>query len=637
MMSKWSPAALALFGATFLLLPSFALAQDSQSGGITGVVKDQSGAILAGAAVEIYNLETGTMERRVTTDAVGLYTISLLRPGPYRLQVADKGFNNYVTTLSVRLNEMGRHDITLRVGTVQQDVSVQAEETLVNTQSPTTGQPIENGTLTALPLAEPNFLFLIGLSPGVSTEPPDVRKSSRATVDVSVNGQRTTNNSVTMEGINVNDFNLAHFDYLPIPNPEAIQEFRVATSLYDASLGSKGGGALTLVLKTGTQDLHWTLYSSVRNDALNANEWFRAHANEPRAKLIQNVFGGQASGPLPRLKGFWYVNVQAIRGRNGVDTNGSSINPTITAFPMNPEGSTSAALLASQYGLSPSQIDPVAVNILNAKSSYYGGTYLIPRPGQPGCSMEVVAATSPGYPGSFTCNFSKVSSPMDAQFAITYDQPLRNTKDRLQIRTFYDNFSVDKPFGTDASLAGPRDDITQNRFLSLAYVTQISSRQVNEARFGFNRYVFSLTPHDLLKLKDVGATRPNESAYPGIYSFPVTTFSFGVGVDDERGTAANTYQWGDSWSMTVGKHNLHAGGDLTRYQLNRYNNGGLRGFVDFFPIGDPTTYWLNFITGTVTWASASAGESKRYFVPSPRISIFRTITGGHLDLPSILG
>ena len=590
-----------------------ALAQGSQSGGITGVVKDQSGAMVGGAVVEIYNLETGVLERHVSTSAEGLYSIVQLRPGSYRVEATDAGFSKYVTILIVRLNEIERLDVSLKVGALQQKLSVQAVGSLVNTQSPTTGQPVDNQTLTTLPLAEPNFLFLIGLSPGI-TEPPDVRKSGRATVDISVNGQRTTNNSVTLEGINVNDFNLAHFDYLPIPNPEAIQEFKVATSLYDASLGSKGGGALALVLKSGTQNFHGALYGAMRNDAFNANEWFRAHLNQPRAKLVQDVIGGEASGPVPLLKGFWFSNVQVIRGRNGVDTNGSSINPTITALPMNADGSTSAALLAAQYGLPPSQIDPVAVNILNFKSNYYGGTYLIPRPGQAECSNNVIAPTSPGYPGTFTCNFSKVSSPSDTQFTITYDQPLRHEKDKLQLRTFYDDFSANQPFGTAVNLAGPLDNVIQNRFLSLSYTTQISNRQLNETRFGVNRYVFSLTPHDLLTLKDVGATRPNESSYPGIYSFPIATFSFGVGYNDDRGTASNTYQWGDSWSMTVGKHNLHAGGDLIRYQLNRYNNANVRGGVDFFPVGaSQSTNWLNFITGTVTSAGTATGDSKRYY------------------------
>ena len=404
--------------------------------------------------------------------------------GSYRLEVTDQGFGKYVATLAVRLNELNRHDVTLEVGTLQQEISVQAAGTLINTQSPTTGEPIDNQTLTALPLAEPNFLFLLGLSPGTSTEPPDVRTSGRAIVDISVNGQRTSNNSVTMEGINVDDFNLAHFDYLPIPNPETIQEFKIATSLYDASLGSKGGGALALVLRSGTKDLHGEVYGAVRNDAFNANEWFRAHENEPRAKLIQNVIGGQASGPFPFLKGFWFANVQAIRGRNGVDTNGSSINPTIPSLPMNPDGSTSAELLAAQYGLSPSQIDPVAVNILNARSNYYGGTYLIPRPGQPGCSNIVAPPTGPGNPGTFACNLSKVGIPSDTQFTVSYDRPVRHEKDKLQVRAFYDNSATTKPFGTRTDLAGPLNGPIDNRFLSLSYTTQISDRQLNEVKFG---------------------------------------------------------------------------------------------------------------------------------------------------------
>jgi hypothetical protein len=602
-------------GLVLLVAAVFAPAQSSESGGITGVVKDPSGALVRGASVEVYNGETGVMERRATTDADGLYAARLLRPGPYRLEVTAQRFRKHVATVAVRLNELERHDVTLQVGTLRLEVSVQAAGTLVNSESPTTGQPVDNHTLTTLPLAEPNYLFLLGLSTGTSTEPPDVRTSGRATVDVSVNGQRTTNNSMTVEGINVGDFNLAHFDYLPIPDSEAIQEFKVATSLYDASLGTKGGGALALVLKAGTKDLHWELYETTRNDAFNANEWFRAHANQPRAKLIQNVMGGQASGPVPLLKGFWFANVQATRGRNGVDPNTSNINPTIAAFATGPDGSTSAALLAAEYGLSPSQIDPVAVNILNAKGNYYEGTYLIPRPGQPGCSNFVAPPTGPGNPGTFSCNFSTAAAPSDNQFSVTYDRPLRHAKDKLQVRTFYDNIRVLKPFGTAADLAGPLNEPLDNRFASLNYTTQISSRQLNEMRFGVSRFVFALKPTDLLTLQEVGASRPNSSAFPGVYFFIPGPFSFGIDFNDDRGVASNIYQLGDGWFMTLGRHNLHAGGDLARYQLNRYINSNVRGSVFFFTglgISYPTS-WLNFITGTVTAASAGAGDPKRYF------------------------
>ena len=174
-----------------------------------------------------------------------------------------------------------------------------------------------------------------------------------------MNGQRTSNNSVSLEGINVNDFNLAHFDTVPLPNPATLQEMKVSTSLYDASQGSKGGGALGLVIKSGQKDFHWEGYWSHRNDALNANEWFRntqPSLNGKRARLLQNVFGGSGSGPVPKAGGFWFFNYQGVRARNGLDPLGSALSPTIQKFPTNPDGTTSAALIAPAFGLTAAQI-----------------------------------------------------------------------------------------------------------------------------------------------------------------------------------------------------------------------------------------------------------------------------------------
>jgi hypothetical protein len=196
---------------------------------------------------------------------------------------------------------------------------------------------------------------------------------------VSVNGQRTSNNSVSLNGINVNDFNLAHFDTVPLPNPDTLQEMKVATSLYDATQGSKGGGALGLVTKTGTKDFHWDLYWSHRNDYLNANEYFFNKTGTKRGRLLQNVFGGSASGPIPKAGGFWFFNYQGVRARNGIDPLGSSTAPTVQAFPVASDGTTNATLLASAFGLTTAQIDPVAVRILNLQDTRFGGQFLVPR------------------------------------------------------------------------------------------------------------------------------------------------------------------------------------------------------------------------------------------------------------------
>jgi hypothetical protein len=613
----------ALLSLSFMT-PVGSFAQGGESGGVTGIVKDTSGAVISGATVAVYSEQTGKLERSIVTDASGGYNVGLLRPGRYRAEVSAAGFRKHVVKFDIRLNEVERQDVLMEVGVITETVTVQAGDTLINTEAPTTGQPIDNQTLTSLPLAEPNFLFLLGLSPGTGTEPADVRKAGRANVDISVNGQRTSNNSVTVEGISVNDFNLAHFDYLPIPNPESIQEFKIATSLYDASLGSKGGGALALVLKSGTNGLHWGAYWSVRNDAFNANDWFFNAAGTPRAKLTQNVVGLDGSGPMPFLKGFWFFNVQGVRGRNGIDPNGSSITHKYNAFPTNPDGTTSAALLAAAYGLPAASIDPIAVNILNLKGSYYGGTYFIPRPGQTGCDSTLIAPTGPGQSATFFCNFSKVAKVSDTQYVGTYDRSLRHDKDKVLFRVFWDDAAAIAGLKTASTLPAPLSSPIVNRFGTISYTTQISSRQLNEVKFGANRFVFATKPTDLATLAQVGASRANSASFPGLYRFDTGTFTFGTGVNDDRGTASNTYQWGDAWTMTAGKHTLRAGGDLYRYQLNRFNNFGTRGSITFTPIGPSKaagscgqvkgcTTWQNFITGTITGTQSGAGNPQRYF------------------------
>ena len=603
-------------GVLFLLLAAIAaLSQGLQTGGVTGVVRDPSGAVIAGAKIDLVNTGTGKVDRSITSAADGGFAFTLVPPGAYRVDVSASGFKQFrAHEVEVRINEATRVDCTLEVGSIQDTISVEAMSTMVSTESATTGQPIDSHTLTALPLPVPNFLFLLTLSPGTAGEPPDVRSANRGIVDINVNGQRTSNNSVSIDGINVNDLNLAHFDTVPLPNPDAIEEFKVATSLYDASLGSKGGGALTLVLKSGTGKWHGDAYWSHRNDFLNANEWFRNQARVARPKLLQNVVGFSGSGPIPKLGGYWFANVQGVRARNGIDPNGSTVSPTIPNFPTAADGSTSAALLASAYGLNPSQIDPIAVNFLNLKGSIYGGNYVVPRAAQSGCIAPSSAAAV-----SFRCTFSKVAPISDNQFTITHDRSLRDGKDKISGRWFYDDGQTDKPLGTatNSGLAFPLAAVQRNRFASITETHLISPRQVNEFRFGFSRFNSSTAPTDLINLKDIGATRPNISQFPGVYHINVSgLFQFGTGVNDDRGTISNQFQWSDSWSLTRGRHTLRAGYEFLRYQLNRFNNFSVRGDLTFnATTGDNNTFtpFQNFLQGRVTGLQSAFGDPGRYF------------------------
>lgn len=628
-----SPLRLASAAILSLMCAISVFAQASQTGGITGVVTDSGGALVAGATVDVISESTGKSERTATTAGDGGYSITLLKPGSYKMEITAPNFKKaVVAAVQVRIGESTRQDVTLEAGRIEETVNIEASASLINPSSAVTGQPLGAETLRTLPLASPNFLFLMSLSAGTASEPTDVRTAGRGTADMNVNGQRTSNNSISLEGINVNDFNLAHFDTVPLPNPSTLEEMKVSTSLYDASQGSKGGGSMGLVIKSGSKDYHWEGYWSHRNDALNANEYFRnANGVSKRARLLQNVFGGSASGPVPKLGGFWFFNYQGVRARNGLDPLGSALTPTIQNFPVGPDGRTSAALLATAFNLNPAQIDPIAVNILNQPSTLYGGGFLVPRSGSAGCRSAANTAAG-AFPGNFTCSFSGVAPIEDNQYTVSYDRIMRDGKDKISGRWFWDNGSVLKPFGTASSLAFQRTDTQQNRFLSITHTHVFSASKINELRLGYSRFIFANIPSDAINLSDIGATRGNSDQFPGMYQVNITgLFQIGTGVNDDRGTVSNQYNIVDTFSMTHGKHSLRLGGEAVQYQLNRFNNFAVRGalttgatssgvtpapsaFVNCKLDTNDCSAFQNFLRGRVTAIQSAFGDPARNFV-----------------------
>jgi hypothetical protein len=599
-----------------VLFVASAYSQGAQTGGITGVVTDQGGALVKGATVDVISATTGRSVRTVTVEDDGSFTATLLPPGSYTLEVTANNFKKAVVAgVKVNITETARQDVSLEVGKIQETVNVEAAPSLINPSSAQTGQALDSQTLNTLPLASPNFLFLLSLSSGVSGEPTDVRTAGRGTADVSVNGQRTSNNSVSLNGINVNDFNLAHFDTVPLPNPNTLQEMKVATSLYDATQGSKGGGALGLVTKTGTKDFHWDLYWQHRNDYLNANEYFFNKNGTKRGRLLQNVFGGSASGPIPKVGGFWFFNYQGVRARNGIDPLGSSTVPTVQLLPTAADGTTNAALLAARFGLSPGEIDPVAVRILNLTDNRFGGQFLVPRFGQGGCG-KIANPTAALAAQNFTCSFSAIAPIRDNQYTISYDRSFRGDKDKITGTWFWDEGSVAKPFGTDTTLTNPRNDFQWNRYLAITHTHLFSATKVNELRLGYSRFLFGNIPVDTHQAADVGA-QPN-GAFTGLYRVAVTgLFSLGTGVNDDRGTISNTYNIVETFSMITGKHSLRMGGEAVQYQLNRFNNFATRGSLTFGSTsgtGNTFTAFQNFLRGAPTALQSAFGDPARNFV-----------------------
>ncbi|HKU24294.1 MAG TPA: carboxypeptidase-like regulatory domain-containing protein, partial [Candidatus Sulfotelmatobacter sp.] len=399
-------------------------AQGGATGAITGTVQDPSGAFVANADVRITNQDTGVLERTLKTGPDGSFTAQLLPVGTYTVNVKAPGFaEGKFADVVVRVTETTRMIGKLSTQAVQQQIEVQAEVQTVDTTDATTGQAIESNTIRALPLATQNFQQLLTLSSGAQSDLNAAAQLGRGNVRIEVNGQREDNNNYLLEGISVTDYNVAELTNTPLPNPDVVQEFKVQTSLYDASQGRNGGGNINAIFKSGTQTFHGDVYEFFRNTVLDANEYFLKQTGSPRPVIQQNIFGGSLGGPVsPGGKlGFFFVNYQGTRQRSG-DSPGTLISTFIPYVPASDRGAANAAHLAADFGV-PSA-DPVAVNLLAFQSSQFGGPangYLFPLP------SNVPAGTAPGSLVQFTV--SRPGKFTDDQFTANWDHEFRNSRD----------------------------------------------------------------------------------------------------------------------------------------------------------------------------------------------------------------
>src|SRR4051794_30806630 len=374
-------------------------AQGGATGAITGTVQDPSGAFVANADVRITNQETGVLERSVKTGPDGSFTAPLMPVGRYSVSIQAEGFADAkIADVLVRVTETTRMTAKVSTKSVQQKIEVQAEVQTVDTTDATTGQAIESTTIRALPLATQNFQQLLTLSTGAQGELNSASQLGRGQVHIFVNGQREDNNNYLIEGISTTDYNVASLTNTPLPNPDVVQEFKVQTSLYDASQGRNGGGNINAILKSGTNTLHGDVYEFFRNTVLDSNEYFLKGSGAARPVIQQNIFGGSLGGPVsPGGKlGFFFVNYSGTRQRSG-DSPGTLISTFVPYVPASLRGTANAGALAAAFGQATA--DPVAVNLLAFQSNQFGAPangYLFPLP------SNVPANTAPGTLVQFT-------------------------------------------------------------------------------------------------------------------------------------------------------------------------------------------------------------------------------------------
>lgn len=590
----------------FTVFTPVLLAQSAGTAGLIGTVTDPSGGAVPNVTVTLTNSDTN-QSRTTTTNGEGVYKFALVPPGTYKVKFQASGFKlAEVGAVALNVTETPVVDRQLEVGAATEQVSVQALVEGLQTATSTLGTTVSSSTVTNLPLSSRNYTQILGLAAGANTGANNATAFGKGTQDISTNGADPGQNNFQMDGVAIN--NIANpgtsadsgiYTGIGIPSPDAIQEFKIQTSTYDASYGRNPGANVNVVTKSGTNAFHGTAFEFFRNSQLNANDFFYNRdtcstftGNCPKQVLNQNQFGGVIGGPIKKDKLFFFGSYQGTRQKNGVASQG--LTPGAVLPPI-PAGDRSApgfreALAAANCNLPTvsafveggaplacdgSNISPVALKILQLKNA--DGSYYFP-------------GSSTGAPQ--TVNFSQPAIYNADQTVINGDY-LVNSKNSLGMRYFYTRDPQLTTLGGD--LPGtPTNSYYSNTNSVLKLTTIVSNSFVNEVRGSFQRNVAintdSMPPgatNEQLGITGLVSdatqgginTGPRQQEPPFIV-LAIPGISLFGGLNPSY-SPTTQIQVADQISWTHGKHTIRAGFEHEWTQWNIVFAGLERGFLFF--------------------------------------------------------
>ena len=566
-----------LLALTVCLTPVM-MAQTSSTGALAVTVTDPSGAVVTGANLVLTSAATG-QTRSEKTGSQGTYSFQLLPVGSYSVEINAPGFKP-VQILSVVINVTETRALTqvLEVGDSAQSVTVDIEAQALQTETAALGAVVGTTTINALPLVSRNYTQILSMSAGAVSNVVNAATVGHGSPTIFVNGFLGNGNSYMQDGADITQLNSGttegNFGSIPIPNPDALQEFKVQTSMFDAGYGRNAGGNVNVVTKSGTNQFHGSVFEYLRNEAFNANDFFSNRSGLPRQVLKQNQYGFTLGGPFWKNKLFFFISYQKTKQVNGVDTTAKSsviLPPQLTndrsraglgnAFcpQNNPAGSVYANTRFGgvQVACDGSNINPVALALLNYQPPGVG-SFLIPTP---------QAVLNPGTAAAFGSSvFSIPATYSEPQYLGNLDY-LLSSKHTLSFRYFYARSVNIRPFGASPHLpgvsAGNWSNGNNNGILKLT--STLNASMVNEARVS-STYVrasdYSLDP---MRSPDFGL-KPAVATFP---LMPVITLTglFGFGGTTNNGQFENSHttQYSDQLSWTRGHHSVRTGFQGERY------------------------------------------------------------------------
>src|SRR6516165_1653912 len=485
-----------------------AYGQTAGTGALGGVVSDPSGAAITDAQIKVTSQTRGET-RTVKSGTNGSYLVALLLPGLYEVEVAQSSFKTaHFLHVRIAVAETATLNVRLEIGAVSEQIIVQGAGEQLQMESSTLGRVTEGEQIRSLPLVTRNYSQIIALNPGVAAEVTDAGAlgpgfSGPQGPGLVSNGGTIMDNNFQMNGVGINDLQSGgqFTGGIAIPNPDTIQEFKVQTSQYDASFGRNAGANVDVITNSGTKDFHGAVWEFFRNDALNANSFFRNMAHQPRPVLKQHQFGFDLAGPIRRERLLFFASYQGTRQRNGIDFNCSS---QVTMPPITDDRSkqTLGALFAGQRGLNQilvgkilntptpvgpavasdgSNISPVALTLLQMKLP--NGNYVIPTPQKIDASQAFESQGFSAY--SFACPYTEDHFMSNGDWAMS-------DKSKLFARFFFANSDTGLTF-PGAGLAGATVPgfpamLTNNyKNFSLTHSYVFSSHLVNQATLAYHR------------------------------------------------------------------------------------------------------------------------------------------------------
>jgi outer membrane receptor protein involved in Fe transport len=529
-------------------------------------VTDIADAAIVGATLELTSVDRGTVVTAVTNN-IGLYTFPSVLPGPYRLTTRASGFKQAeADNLAVDVGSQLTQNVQLQLGSTNDSVMVQAAEPLINTSSGTVSSVVMGAPIQDLPLNGRDTLQLALTQPGVA--PQTITTTGFAGNGFSIAGARSNSVTFMLDG-GINN-SVSNSTAVVDPNPDTIAEFRILTNNYSAEYGRSNGGIVNVVTKSGTNQIHGSVYDYLRNKDLNANNFFNQDTPgvySPRPTLIRNQFGLALGGPIsvPKLldgrdRFFWFFGYQGQR------QNSTTVNPQVGTFTPAEltgdfsQGSTGSAnvaqfLLAHPYFqpnpqmaaagiIDPSKIDPVAQAFI-AKEPLPTSTTGVLTPN----------GTAQDNRDEFLAKTDFTITPNE-RFSITlvrYHNPVLN------------------PFPVATVSGYPSLNTTDQYWGGLTLTSVIRPTLLNEAHFTTARVlsVSGTSPTLLPTSTELGMKiTPDVSSGPPTLTFSTEGLTLGLASSSPGKYGDTTYSWTDNVNWTRGRHNIMLGGGFSIIENN---------------------------------------------------------------------